>query len=291
MAGSAGSSTGVAGSTIGTAGAAGGAAETAGTAGAAFDDEAGGAAGAPSTEGTGGAAGSGGTCLSSDPADEGTGFDCSTLPYYTERCPNPSGEGDMSPLAAGVCWQYSEQRTESVRVLTDCLAAITVTAEGYCGAEHAAAVDACVAEMQARTCPSSAAIEACASISSACSAVSEEACVAELSVLSDTEITTYVEPCAVATAELSSTCEHAYRQCAGHPDLFVSVQDACDEVRGTCTDVDATTCESRLDIYGGGALYESTFYSFVVGCMQTEQEASSATCTAAFETCTSTWAD
>ena len=270
---------------------------TGASAGAAGTPSSEGSGGTPSSEGTGASAGaagtpssegSEGTCLSSDPAEEGMGVDCSVLPYYDQSCPNPSGEGYMSPLGVAICWQYSSERTESARVLTDCLIALEVTAEGYCGAEHEAAVDACVAEMEQQTCPSAVAVDACASINASCSAVGEAECVAHMSVLADATVNTF-EPCAIESSGPSSICEHVYRQCSGNPDRFISVQDACAEVKAGCVDMDASVCETQIDVYGGGALYESTFYTFVVGCMQTEQEASSVDCTAAFETCTSGW--
>jgi hypothetical protein len=270
-----------------------------------------GGAGAPSTEGGAGAPGTAGSagstgeagaagasagaggesCVSGEPASEGGGIDCeAVLPYANETCPNPSGES-MAPLGVSRCWQYAQDRQDAVAVLADCLKEIDGSEDGYCGDEHEAAVDACVAKMNARTCTSTAAQTACANIAAVCADVEVAPCVADLSVFGDDRIA-YVESCASAEGgPPSSACAYNFRSCKGDPDRYIPVEEACADVKAKCPAVDSGACETRLDIYGGGALLEPTYYFMVAACMQTEQEQNSASCGDAYETCTAVWAD
>ncbi len=264
----------------------------AGGAGTPSSEGLGGSAGGPSGEG-GAAGAAGGTCVSGDPALE-SGVDCSTaLPYADETCPNPSGES-MLPLGITTCWQYSEERQGSVAVLVECLQQIDGADGGYCGEAHEQAVKACVDEMEARTCPSPTAQTSCVNIAAACADVTQAECVADLSMLSDASVLT-VEACAGPSAEggsiPASTCAYQYRRCRGIADEYIPVDEACAMVKESCSDVDSSACETRLDIYEGGALLEWTFYSSVLGCMETAQEVASVTCSAAYETCTAVWAE
>ncbi len=287
------SSTGTGGS--GTGGSGTGGSGTGGSVSSTGGSDAGGAAGS-SGEGAGGDAGAAGAmgdaCLESDPAEEGYGFDCSTLPYYEEDCPNPSGEGlSLAPAGVSACWYHAENRTASVELLTDCLAQITAGTEGYCGAEHRAAVDQCLAEMQSRTCASTAAETACTTLSDACAEIDEAKCVGELSVLDDSRVTDDIVPCVASSDMPSSACGYVYRSCSDLPDEYLDVDDACQALREPCSAIDNTECTNRLDIYGAGVLLETTYYGLVVACMQTEQEENEASCDAAFLTCTEVWAD
>jgi hypothetical protein len=225
--------------------------------------------------------------VSGDPAEEGGGFDCTTLPYAAETCPDPTGEGyELAPRGVQVCDTFSADRAGSVQVLTDCLAEIEQGDEGYCGPEHAAAVDACVAEMRDRTCISEAATSACEAINAECAAVAVADCEKALSTKGDTEITSYIEPCAADPSVPEGACEYYYRSCAGFPTGLLQVSDVCAELKAGCEEIDVATCESRLDYYGAGVLYESSYYGGVVGCMETEQDGG-ANCDEAFDTCTS----
>jgi hypothetical protein len=224
------------------------------------------------------------TCVSGDPAAESLGFDCSKLSYYSEQC-DPTGEGmAQDTYGVSMCGRYASERVDSVKIFTDCLMSLTAPSNGWCGAEHKTAVDACRAQMLTRTCPSSAAQSACTAIHATCSAVTVANCVADLSPLGDAEITDSIEPCMEGAGLLSSICEYTYRSCARYPALTVSVTDSCNQLILGCSGINLQTCEGLLDFYGSGIILESTFKETYVGCMQAEQDAGS-TCLEAFNTC------
>jgi hypothetical protein len=280
------------GSTSGDAGAAGRATGGESAAGAGGDEGGAGTTGAPGGATAGGAAGatgaagaSGATCVSGDPAEEGGGFDCTTLPYAAETCPDPTGEGlTVVPRGVQICQVFSADRAGSVQVLTDCLAEIEAGTDGYCGDEHAAAVDACVTEMLDRTCISEVATSACEAINTECEAVDVADCEQMLSTQGDAEITSYIQSCASDPAVPDSACEYNYRSCVGLPNELLQVSEVCAAVQADCPALDLATCESRLDYYLTGVIYESSYYYGVVGCMETEQ-AGGAACEVAFDTC------
>ena len=233
---------------------------------------------------TGGMAATGGgtsnSCVSGDPAGEGLGFDCTTLSYATEQCPDPTGEGTVATYGVLMCEAYAAGHVDSVKVLTDCLETLTQPTSGWCGAEHKAAVDACVSQMLTRTCPNSTAQAACVGIHSDCSTVSVANCVADLSPLADAKIA-YVGPCMEGAAAL--VCGYEYRGCVGLPDQSLSISSSCTQLVQACTGVTLQDCETKLDPGATGSVAESTFMWFGV-CMQADMDTGS-TCSEAFTAC------
>jgi hypothetical protein len=233
-----------------------------------------------------GAAGAAGaaSCVSSDPADEGMGFDCSNLSYYAEECPDPSGEGIVPTYGYQACYWYSDSRTESVKVLTTCLAALTQPAGGWCGAEHEAAVEACRAKMSQMTCVSPVAQSACATYHSQCPAVSIRACEADLGAKGDDEIVNFVDPCMEGLADIPATCGVKFRLCAAHLDHAVNVSTACTALKSSCSAINMTTCTTNLDASGNGVVAESTYQVYIPEAMVYEEVNYGATCGEAFNT-------
>ncbi|MGC4086810.1 MAG: hypothetical protein QM756_02715 [Polyangiaceae bacterium] len=250
-------------STIGGAGGAGGMAPST-DAGAGGDGEAGGAGGAAA-------------CVSGSPAEEGGGFDCATLPFLNQTCPNPSGEGLPVPAPGlELCERYADDRSGSVQVLTDCLKKLPTTS--LCSDTAKAQATACEATMQDRTCAASEASVACAAIHGKCAEISQASCERDLSPLGATRID-QVRACVVGSS--STQCGYTYRDCRGLPTQALDVPTTCSEVLAVCPALPRATCETALDIYGTGKILDLT-YALIRDCMAT----SSATCVNAFDTCT-----
>jgi len=226
----------------------------------------------------GGAAGAD-ACVSGAPAQEGGGFDCSTLPYATDTCPNPSGEGSRVPVpGAELCERYAGERAGSVSLLTDCLGAIT-KATDQCAPVGAAQALSCETAMLAGTCAAPVAVTACAAIHSACAEVTQAQCVLDLSPLAETRVAD-VRDCVETST--STQCAYTYRECRGLPTQALAVTDACGEVLGVCPQVSRSTCEDRLDIYGTGKILDVTYY-YYRDCMK---KSVATPCASAFDTCT-----
>jgi len=80
-------------------------------------------------------------------------------------------------------------------------------------------------------------------------------------------------------------CAADYRYCAGYPEQYLTVADACTQVKQSCAAVDATSCQTALDM-GNGLIGEYVFAQFVLGCMQLEVDGGS-TCADAYTYCAS----
>ncbi|MFZ5896978.1 MAG: hypothetical protein ACOY0T_38325 [Myxococcota bacterium] len=237
-------------------------------------DDHGGAGGLTGEGGAGGAP----ACLSGAPAEEGGGFDCSTLPFAADTCPNPSGEGaNVLVTAMEICERYAAERRQPVELLTNCLAALGTTG-GLCTAPAATAARACETAMQLATCASSEARSACAAIQTACGAISEADCVRDLSPLGADHVA-QVKDCVVTST--STQCAFTYRECRGLPTEAIDVAAGCTEIITTCPALPRATCESALNIYGTGKLLDVTYYHYR-DCMAKSTSA----CATAFDTCT-----
>ncbi|HET9934323.1 MAG TPA: hypothetical protein VFQ35_26655 [Polyangiaceae bacterium] len=246
----------------------------------------GGAGGAPAMEGTGGAGGviggAGGeggavACVSGAPAEEGLGFDCSTLSFAEARCPNPSGEGLPVPVPASeVCERYAAERQGSVDVLVRCL--VKLSTADLCSATASARAAACERSMRESTCLASEAVAACTEIHERCDAIGVESCSADLSPLSP-ETVTKVRDCTRASD--STQCAYTYGKCRGLPDQALNVSSVCAALTAECPALPLETCKATLDIYGTGMILDLTYYSYR-DCIAK----STATCDAAFAACT-----
>ena len=248
----------------------------------------GGATASTSTGGkaaTGGASATGGStsCVAGDPVSEGGSFDCYSLSYANEECDDPSGEGTAPPYGVAVCEDYSSDRTGSVKVLTDCLSKLTAPSSGWCGAEHQTAVEACRSQMEAATCPSSAAQTTCANVHAACPSITTASCVADLSPFSDANVA-FVDTCMEGASLASSLCGALYQTCAGFVTITMSVTDACNQIVQGCTGVTNTTCQGTLDFAETG-IVSGALFTGVVTCMASYMM-SSTPCDEAFSLCT-----
>ena len=239
--------------------------------------------GTASTSG-GTASTSGGTastlpCVSGEPTAEGTSFDCATLPYYSESCIDPSSEGNLPPYGVQLCEQYAAERVDSVKVLTDCLAKLTAPTEGYCGSVHQSAAEACRTTMLQRTCASTAAAAACASIHATCASVTVASCVADLSPLSDSTVST-IEPCMEGTG--AAGCLYAYQGCASYPEL--PVEKMCADLNASCPALTVDACTTATSGIWGTQISRGNYAFSVLDCMKTAEDGG-ATCQVAFSDC------
>jgi hypothetical protein len=62
-------------------------------------------------------------------------------------------------------------------------------------------------------------------------------------------------------------CEVAYESCTHYPDLALSVEATCTEVRAYCGELDQSVCEGALDANGAGTMSYYKFAAFVT-CLQ-----------------------
>jgi hypothetical protein len=236
---------------------------------------------------SGGEAGSGGesvgACVSGAPAEEGLGFDCGTLPFAEAMCPNPTGEGlDVPVVAMQLCEYYSDQRTDSVRVLTDCLARLGENGAS-CTLASAEAAYACEAQMLSWTCASTRAGALCDQLQVNCAEIPKSQCIRDLSPLSDDKIAT-IEDCLDGNEAVS--CEYAYRSCRGLPDRAITREAACDSLMAQCSGIERRTCLLRLNVYGTGVLWDTTLEYYRDCTFSSTGPGGGADCGAAFLSCT-----
>ncbi len=210
--------------------------------------------------------------MAGDPAAEGTTLDCSLLEFYEQTCPDPSGEGDtIAPYGVEVCNRYAYERQDSAAILYGCLLSLTEPDSGWCGLDHIAEVDSCVAGMNGVTCASTTAETVCESISSRCSLVTEAECVADLSPMGDSMVE-MVDPCMESVVD-DYTCYLSYGSCAGLPDPAAPVAEVCEEfVLSGCEVVTAEACALMLDPDGTTMIRRSA-YNSIAGCASTMMEA------------------
>jgi hypothetical protein len=226
------------------------------------------------------------SCVTSDPVEEGTGFDCSTLHYYEEVCPDPWGEGTVSVYGAHMCEFYASGRTESFKTVAACLSALTAPADGWCGAEHEAQVESCRQRMAQMTCVSSSVQAQCATYHDECPALSVQACEAVLSALSD-EAALSLDPCIEGLSNVPLACAVKFRSCTSHVDHLISVDAACAELKTSCSDIDLASCRTALDERGTGTISESAARVHISQCIYFSRVFYGETCAEGFASCTS----